>query len=364
MDKKSLDFLYRYLNNTSPVGQEASGQGLWLDYIKPYVDSWQVDTYGSVAAVLNPEAPYKVVLEAHADEIAWYVHYITKEGYIYVARNGGSDYEIAPSMRAKIHTETGTLPAVFGWPAIHVRDHKKSQPTKLGLEHVVLDAGFASDKEAAAKGVHVGTIVTFDEELMRLNEKFWVGRGLDNRIGGFMIAQVARRLHEAGRKLPFGVYFVNAVQEEVGMRGAAMMARRLQADVALVTDVTHDTQSPLYSKLKHGDVACGRGPSLTTAPAVHPKLRKMLEQVAAKHGIAFQREARSSSTGTDTDAFAYAHTGTASALISLPLKYMHTTVEMIQESDMHSVIAWMQHFLQELPAGYDFRPLPSGPQKA
>ena len=94
MDKKSKDFLFSYLNNASPTGYEASGQQIWLDYLKPYIDDYLVDTYGSVAAVVNPKGKYKVVIEAHADEISWYVNYITEEGYIYVRRNGGSDHQI------------------------------------------------------------------------------------------------------------------------------------------------------------------------------------------------------------------------------------------------------------------------------
>ncbi|MFT6717170.1 MAG: putative aminopeptidase FrvX, partial [Saprospiraceae bacterium] len=129
LNKKSIKFLENYLNNASPTGFEAEGQKMWLDYIKPYIDEYRVDTYGSVDAIINPKAKYKVVIEAHADEISWFVHYITKEGYIYVRRNGGSDHQIAPSKRVNIHTEKGTVKAVFGWPAIHTRGAKEQAPT-------------------------------------------------------------------------------------------------------------------------------------------------------------------------------------------------------------------------------------------
>jgi tetrahedral aminopeptidase len=353
MHRESKSFLFEYLNNTSPTGYETAGQKIWLNYLNPYIDDFLTDTYGTAVGIINPQATYKVVIEAHADEISWFVNYITKEGYIYVIRNGGSDYQIAPSQRAKIHTEKGTVPAVFGWPAIHVREDKDKAP-KLDIEKIVLDCGCSSAEEVEALGIHVGSVVTFDADLMTLNRDFLVGRGLDNRIGGFMIAEVARRLHEHKRKLPFGLYIVNAVQEEVGLNGAAMVARRLQPDLAIITDVTHDTQSPLYNKIKEGDIACGKGPVLSHAPSVQHNVLKMLIEVARKNNLPFQRQASSSRTGTDTDAFAYSSVGVASGLISLPLKYMHTTVEMVHEQDIEHVIALMYQFLVQLDPQHSF----------
>lgn len=352
MDKQSRDFLHNYLAAVAPVGQEADGQKIWLQYLKPYVDHFFTDIYGTAVGVLNPRASYKVVLEAHADEIAWYVNYVTDEGYLYVTRNGGSDYEIAPSMRAYIHTETRMVPAVFGWPAIHVR--KKDDKTKPDVDTVVLDCGCSSAKEVEKMGIQVGCIVTFDAGFKAINDKFWTGRALDNRIGGFMIAEVARRIHDSGRKLPFGLYIVNAVQEEIGHRGAMMVAHRIQPHVAIITDVTHDTQSPLYKKTRDGDVACGKGPVINHAPSIQSNLRKMLVATAQKYRIAVQQAVNSRATGTDTDAFAYSRTGIASALISLPLKYMHTTVEMVHQKDVEKVIQLLYHFLIQLEADHDF----------
>lgn len=347
MNKTSESFLFEYLKNASPVGHEAPGQKMWLDYLRPYVDEDFTDTYGTAVGVINPQAPYKVVIEAHADEISWFVNYITPEGYLYVIRNGGSDYQIAPSQRVNIHTDNGPVPAVFGWPAIHVREDREKAP-KMNIESVVLDCGCSSAKEVEALGVHVGSVITFDADPMILNQDFVVGRALDNRIGGFMIAEVAKRLHENKKKLPFGLYIVNAVQEEVGLLGARMIAQRIKPDLAIVTDVTHDTQSPLYSKIKQGDVACSKGPVLTTGPAVQNNVLKMLVEVAQKHEIPFQRLAASRSTGTDTDAFAYSNEGVASALISLPLKYMHTTVETVHKQDIEHVIQLMYQALVQL----------------
>jgi len=353
MHIESEAFLNEYLNNVAATGHETEGQKIWLKYTRPYVDEHITDIYGSVAGVINPDAPYKVVIEAHADEISWYVNYISKEGYLYVIRNGGSDYQIAPSQRAKIHTAQGTVPAVFGWPAIHVRE-KIDKPLSINIEKIVLDCGCSSAEEVAALGVHVGDVVTFDADLMTLNDNLLVGRGLDNRIGGFMIAEVARKLHENKKKLPFGLYIVNAVQEEVGLRGATMMANRIQPDLAIVTDVTHDTQSPLYEKIKQGDIACGKGPVLTWAPSIQRNVLKMLVEVAQQHQLPFQRLASSRVTGTDTDAFAYSNQGVASGLISLPLKYMHTTVETVHKQDVDNLIHLMYQFLLQIDPQHSF----------
>jgi putative aminopeptidase FrvX len=350
----NIEFLTRYLNNASPTGFESSGQQIWLDYLKPFVDTYTVDTYGSVVGIINPDAPYKVVIEAHADEISWFVNYITEDGYIYVRRNGGSDAIIAPSMRVNIHTDKGIVKGVFGWPAIHVRNVDKDEAPSL--KNIFIDCGAKNKEELFNMGVHVGCVVTFADEFTTLNkDKYYVGRALDNRIGGYMIAQVARQLRENKKNLEYGLYVVNAVQEEIGLRGAEMISRRLKPDVAIITDVCHDTQSPMYKKAEQGDLSCGKGPVLTFGPAVQNNVLKMLREVAKAKEIPVQLASVSRSTGTDTDSFAYSNEGVASALISLPLKYMHTTVEMVQREDVENVIRLMYEFLLQLKPGHDFR---------
>lgn len=351
--QNSLTFLKDYLNNPSPTGFESEGQKMWLNYIKPYIDEHFVDTYGTVVGVVNPAAPYKVVIEAHADEISWFVHYITKDGFIYLKRNGGSDHQIAPSKRVNIHTDKGIVKGIFGWPAIHVRDAAKEEtPT---LKNIFLDLGCKSDKEVEELGVHVGCVVTYDDEFMELNGRYFVGRALDNRVGGFMIAEVARLLKENKTKLPFGLYIVNAVQEEVGLNGATMIAHRIKPNAAIITDVCHDTQTPMMNKIASGDLACGKGPVLSYGPAVQNNLLKVIIDAAKKEKIEFQRQAASRSTGTDTDAFAYSNDGVASALISLPLRYMHTTVESVHKEDVENVIKLIIATLKNIKNNHDFR---------
>jgi tetrahedral aminopeptidase len=353
LKKSSYQFLEDYLNNASPTGFEKEGQKLWLKYLKPYIDDYWVDNYGSVVGIINPKAKYKVVIEAHADEISWFVHYINADGFIYLRRNGGSDHQIAPSKRVNIHTDKGIVKAVFGWPAIHTRGGGKEQaPT---TKNIFLDVGCTSKEEVEKLGVHVGCVITYEDEFMILNKNKFVGRALDNRIGGFMIAEVARLLKENGDKLPFGLYITNAVQEEVGLRGAQMIAEKIQPDCAIVTDVCHDTNTPMISKIVQGDLKCGLGPVLTYGPAVQNNLLKLVMDTAKSKKIPFQRAAASRSTGTDTDAFAYSNSGVPSVLISTPLRYMHTTVEMAHQDDVENGIKLIYESVLKIKNGQDFR---------
>ncbi|WP_242158503.1 M42 family metallopeptidase [Aestuariivivens sediminis] len=352
LNKKSLEFLENYLNNAAPTGYEWTGQKIWMDYLKPYVDDFITDTYGTAVGVINPKANYKVVIEGHADEISWYVNYISENGLIYVIRNGGSDHQIAPSKVVNIHTKNGIVKGVFGWPAIHTRDKAKEETPKL--DNIFIDCGCSTKEDVEKLGVHVGCVITYPDEFHILNKDKFVCRALDNRMGGFMIAEVARLLKENNKTLPFGLYVTNSVQEEIGLRGAEMITQTIKPNVALVTDVTHDTTTPMIEKKKEGLLELGKGPVIAYAPAVQQKLRDLITETAEAKNIPFQRSALSRATGTDTDAFAYSNGGVASALISLPLRYMHTTVEMVHRDDVENVIRLIYETLLSIKEGETF----------
>ncbi len=352
LNKKSMDFLEKYLNNAAPTGYEWDGQKLWMNYLKPYVDEFITDTYGTAVGIINPKAKYKVVIEGHADEISWYVNYISDNGLIYVIRNGGSDHQIAPSKIVNIHTKKGIVKGVFGWPAIHTRSKVKEEPPKL--ENIFIDVGCKKKDEVEKLGIHVGCVITYPDEFHILNKDKFVCRALDNRMGGFMIAEVARLLHTNKKKLPFGLYITNSVQEEIGLRGAEMITHTIKPDVAIVTDVTHDTTTPMIDKKKQGLCEVGKGPVIAYAPSVQQKLRDLITDTAEEKKIPFQRAAISRTTGTDTDSFAYSNGGVASALISLPLRYMHTTVEMVHRDDVENVIRLIYESLIKIKSGQSF----------
>lgn len=338
ISETSMNFLRTYMNTASPVGAESNGQKVWLNYIKSFVDNTFTDPYGTAVGVINPDQNFKVVIEAHADEISWFVNYITNEGFIYLKRNGGVDQQIAPSQRVIIHGKKGAVKAVFGWPAIHTRSGNDDKEQKAKVENLFLDCGARNKKEVEDLGVHVGAVVTYTEGFDEIANGNLIGRAFDNRIGGFMIAEVARLLKENKKTLPYSLCVVNAVQEEIGLRGAEMIARRIKPNAAIITDVTHDTNTPMINKNIQGDCMCGKGPALTYGPAVHNKLLGFIQDVAEKNNIPVQLQAVSRSTGTDTDSFAYANDGCPSALISIPLRYMHTTVEMLHKDDVENTI--------------------------
>lgn len=352
LNKKSLDFFEKYLNNASPTGYESEGQRIWMNYLKPYVDTFITDTYGTAVGVINPDAEYRVVIEGHSDEISWYVNYITDDGLIYVVRNGGSDHQIAPSKWVNIHTKKGIVRGIFGWPAIHTRDRAKEPPPKL--DNIFIDIGAKDKAEVEKMGVHVGCVITYPDEFEVLNKNKFVCRALDNRAGGFMIAEVARLLHVNKNKLPFALYVTNSVQEEIGLRGAQMITETIKPHAAIITDVCHDTTTPMIDKKKQGHTEIGSGPVISYAPAIQNKLRERIIETAEKKKIPFQRLASSRSTGTDTDAFAYSNGGVASALISLPLRYMHTTVETVHRDDVENVIRLIYETLLTIKAGETF----------
>ena len=345
---QSLEFFRNYINTPSPVGFEYTGQKLWMNYVRPFVNEVMTDPYGTAVGVINPKHPFKVVIEAHVDEISWFINYVTAEGLMYLKRNGGVDHQIAPGSRVFIHGKKGPVKAVFGWPAIHTRINNADKEPVAKVENLFLDCGARNKKEIEDLGIHVGAVVTYQDGFDELAHDYYIGRAFDNRVGGFMIAEVARLLSQNKKTLPFGLYVVNAVQEEIGLRGAEMIARRIKPNVAIITDVTHDTSTPMINKVVEGETSCGKGPSLSYGPAVHNKLLGFVEDVAAENEIPVQLRAVSRSTGTDTDSFAYANDGCPSVLISIPLRYMHTTVEMLHRNDIDQTIQLMYQTLLKL----------------
>ena len=346
LTERSVNFLESYINNSSPTGFEMKGQELWLDYISPFTDDNFQDNYNNTVAIINPEAKFKVVLEAHADEISWMVNYIDPKGFIHVLPNGGADPMVAPGKHVHIHSDKGIIRGVFGWPAIHLRnDIANLYPDQF---HLFVDAGFANSDEALDKGVRVGNIITYLDSFSILNDRYFLGRALDNRIGGLVIAEVARIIKEQEIKLPYSLMCVNAVQEEVGLYGAKMIGERLRPDIAIVTDVTHDTNTPFIKMQRHGETVCGAGPVLAIAPAVHKGFLQLIKETAQKAGIPYQLVAISRETGTDADAIALSSGGISSALISPALRYMHTPVEIVHIDDVENSILLIVETLKKL----------------
>jgi len=344
--KKNKKFLYDYLNAYAPVAQETEGQSVWTNYIMPYCDEVKQDAYGTAYGIVYKSDgrvdPKRVVIEAHCDEIAWIITYIEKDGMIRVRRHGGSDNMIAPSKSVVIHTHDGKkVRGVFGWPAVHTRAKYKTEG--YDQHELWVDCGLKDREAVNAAGVEVGCLITFDTQLEELGD-YYVGRALDNKIGGYIIAEALRKIKENGTKLPYDLYIVNSVQEEVGLYGAKKIAKHLEADLALVHDVCHNVNHPEMSRAKYGPVDGGKGPSLEYTAQNHRGILNMLKQVADDNDLPLQHHV--GSYGNDTVAFFLENTPTA--ILATPLKYMHTTVEMAHKDDVKTCIKLFVKFLEQL----------------
>jgi endoglucanase len=355
LSAEHFNFLEKLLTTPSPTGYESAGQSVWIDYVKPFSDEVIVDAYGSAAARIHTDSnAITVMIEAHCDEIGMVVQHIDDKGFIWVQRIGGSDPTIARARKVFIHTRKGLVTGVIGHLAIHLQD--RDQNKAFSWKDLYIDIG-VSGRQEALELVQVGDPITYSDDFDFLNEDLISGRALDNRIGGFIIAGVLERLWNCKEQLRVNVMALNAVQEEIGGFGARMMSYRLMPDVALVTDVTHATDIPGVNQNEHGKVELGKGPAVMHGSSSHPKVVQRLEAVAARKSIEIQHEASSVRTGTDTDSIYFTRHGIPSALISLPLRYMHTPVEMVSLQDVNRVIDLMSDFILDLSETEGFRVL-------
>jgi putative aminopeptidase FrvX len=352
LDPASFSFLEKLLITPSPTGYESAGQRVWIDHIKPFADEVITDAYGSAAAKIDisPKA-ITVMLEAHCDEIGMVVQHIDDKGFLWIQRIGGSDPTIARARRVFIHSSNGLVLGTIGHTAIHLQDRDNNKP--FAWKDLFIDIG-AQSREEALEMVQVGDPITYSDDFEFVNDDILCGRALDNRIGGYIIAKALEKLSERRSELRVNVLALNSVQEEIGGFGARMMSYRLMPDVALVTDVTHATDTPGINDREHGRVQLGGGPTVTHGSASHPKVVAHLIDVAKKSEVTIQREASSVRTGTDTDSIYYTKQGIPSALVSMPLRYMHTPVETISLKDVNALIDLMVDFVLSLKANQKF----------
>lgn len=355
MRKDSLDFLKTLLNTPSPVGHEARGQRVWLDYVGQFADETFSDAYGNCVAVLNKGGSPRLMLAAHADEIAMTINYIHKDGFLYVRKLGGVDPAISKAQRVTIHTRQGPVRGVVGNVAPHLARADKDKDKKAPEIHeLFIDIGAGSQDEAR-KLVRIGDPVTLVDEFEVLRGDLAIARAFDNRIGTFAVAETVRLLREGKAKPVAEICAVSNIMEEIGLLGARQIAYTLQPNAALVVDVTHATDYPTVNAHQHGDVKIGHGPTLTYGGCNHPEILVRLEALAQKHKIALQHEAASNTTGTDTDVIFWTRGGIPSALISLPNRYMHSPVELVSLKDLEQIPKLMAAFALSLKQGEEFK---------
>jgi len=348
MTTSDREFLFHLLETPSPTGFEMRGQQVWADWIKSYAPQVACDAYGSTWATLPGKSERIVMLEAHADEIGYMIKHIDEKGFLRIDRVGGSDAATARGRRLTILGDKGSVSGIIGNTAIHLRRDEAGQEKAPAVHDLWVDVGASSSAEVASLGLRVGHPAIYQDGPMELAHKRLIGRALDNRIGSYMIAQVMKRLASIKKKPAFTVVCLNAVQEEIGGNGAMMATYRLKPDLCVCLDVTHATDTPGIDPIKFGSVKLGKGPTLSHGTANHPHVVQRLIDCAAKGKVPIQHEASSRFTGTDTDKIFHSREGIPSALVSLPLRCMHSVVETAHLDDIKNTIELLTAFVTSL----------------
>lgn len=352
MDK---EFLLKYLNTDSPSTYEVEAQNVWSEEVKkiglldavPKSDMYG-NTYVRVPNILKSD--YRVVIDAHCDEISWIVNSITDEGFIKVKRNGGTYNHITPNTQVKVMTQNGDkIKGFFGAPPLHFHEEFKTD------EHLLyVDIACASKDEVLDLGVNIGDYIVADRNAEILNNKYVVGKSLDDKIGGFILIEVLKKLKGHDIKLPYDLYVVNSVQEEIGLRGAKMVTDTIKPNVAIVFDACFDTNIPNIDKNKHGDFKLNDGLVFRKGYDVHPVLLKLMEKVATYKKYPYKLMVGGRG-GTNTTSYNLSNAGVVTSTMSIPLRGMHTQNEMVSLDDIEKAIDMYVELLMNIEFQHDFR---------
>ncbi len=356
MRKESLKFLEQLLDAPSPSGYEQPAQRVFRDYVAPFCDELTTDIMGNVYARISGKGKNlpRVMIVGHTDEIGLQIKYIDDKGFLYFAAVGGVDAHLTPGKRVAVHTANGALPGVIGKKPIHLMDNKDRE-TVVKLESQYIDIG-ASDKKEAQKLVRVGDAVTFESTFTRLQNDLVSSRGFDDKAGCFVVAEVLRLVAASGKKLAIDLYGVSSVQEEIGMRGGTTSCYSINPDVGICVEVDFATDQPDVEKKHNGEVALGKGPILARGANINPHLLELLLAAAGKEKIDIQHTASPRGTGTDANVMQISRGGVATALVKIPLRYMHTSIETVSLCDMESAARLIVTALGKISSREEFIP--------
>lgn len=355
-------FLINYLNTDSPSHNEIEAQRVWVKELEKNVEKYELitDNYGNVAVLISKDYQhsqdsnrYKVVIDAHCDEIGWVVSRITDDGFIYVKRNGGTDNDITPATRIKIITESGKkINGFFGWIPIHLKEHDEKKVKKPTEDNIFIDVCARSREEVEEMGIELGDHVVVNREAEIINNKYVVGKSLDDKIGGFILMEVLKKITKI--KLPYDLYVVNSVQEETGLRGAHMITQTIKPDVAICIDPCFDTNTPMIDKDKYGDFKLGDGVIFRKGNDVHINMFRLMKKVAINNGIK-HKVSIGGGGGTNTKSYNLSNGGVVSSTLSIPLRYMHTPNEMVMISDIEEAIEYLFLLLLNIECHHNFK---------
>lgn len=350
VEQANRDFLLTLLHTPSPSSSEMEIQKKWINYVKDFADEIKTDNAGNAIGVLNPDAPFKVLLAGHCDEIALVINRIDKEGFLHFDKMGGINPKAAVGMKTTVLGSGKTVTGVIGVNAQHHGGLKDD----FGLADLFIDCGWKT-KEEAEKYVQIGDLAVYQTDPEILMERYVSGRGLDNRTGSFIVAEVLRRLSEQGCQV--GVYAASTVNEETNMGGAYFAAAGIEPAMAIACDVTFATDYPGVNKNKHGDVRLDKGPVLAKGAPINIKINKLLEKTARKLNINVQYELTPRMTGTDADKMRLTGRGVPVSLVSLPLRYMHSPVETSSLKDIDEEIELLVTMIASLTGEESLNPL-------
>jgi putative aminopeptidase FrvX len=354
MNKKDLKFLKELVETPSPSGFEQPVQRRIRKELEGVVDELKTDLMGNViACIKGSENGLRVMLAGHCDEIGFIVQYIDDNGFIYFSPIGGVDPHLVPGQRVHIHTDNGPVLGVVGKKPIHLME-QKDREVVVKFKDQFIDIGSPSKDETTSL-VNIGDPVTIAVKLEHLQGDRLTSRGFDDKMGAFIVAQVLKEIRRRG-PVKADVYGVFTVQEEVGLRGSRTSAFGVDPDVGIAVDVGFSTDCPEIDKKELGDLNIGGGPIICRGPNINPALFRMLVDTAKDGEIPHQIEASARPTGTDANALQVSRGGVAAALISVPLRYMHTPVEVLSQSDLESTVSLLSDFLERVEKREDFIP--------
>ncbi|MGQ9473334.1 MAG: M42 family metallopeptidase [Candidatus Caldatribacteriaceae bacterium] len=352
MEKDQVEFLKELISTPSPSGFEEKVQELFLKRVRDVVDKSYKDIHGNAFGVINPSFELRVMLAGHCDEIGFMVGYVNEQGYIYFSSVGGVDPHIVPGSRVVIHSLSGPVFGVVGKKPIHLIEEKERQKVAK-IEEQWIDIG-VKDREEALKKINVGDPITFDVTFQPLLGTRVAGKGFDDKVGTFVVAEVLRRVNR--ERMKCALYGVSTVQEELGLRGARTSAFGIAPHIGIAIDVTFASDCPDIDKRKVGEIALGKGPVIARGPNINPKIFQKLVEVAQAHQIPYQVQAESKATGTDANAIQITREGVVTGLIGIPNRYMHTPGEVIDLVDLDYAVQLLVCFLESIDGHEEWIP--------
>ena len=356
MKKKSELVLKRFLEAVSPSGYEGPSANVFKEEAETFADEVTRDRHGNTFAVVRGGPDLRVMFAGHCDEIGFLVTNIDSKGYLWIAPIGGWDPQIAQGQRVRIQGRNGVVPGVIGKKPIHLMSQDERSKV-VQLKDLWVDIG-AKDRKEAEKRVAVGDPMVLGYGFDKLMGETIAARGMDNRIGAFVVLEAARRVAKAEEKSAATLYSVATVQEEVGLRGATTSSYAADAQLGIAVDVTFAGDHPGLGDAKRAlnECALGKGPVLTRGPNTHPRFFDRIVATAKAHDIPLQINGEGSPTGTDANAMQLSRGGMAAALLSIPNRYMHSPSEMVDLRDVEHCIELMARVVLELDADMDLTP--------